>query len=124
MLRKYCECCKITLIDGEEDNHDICHVCGWEDDGVQSVDPDFYGGANNMSLNDARKYYAKILEENPNYRWIDDEDKLKSAVMNQPKDWNNTNYVKIDDVDSIISYDFDNKGNLIRSTVKKNMSRD
>ncbi len=35
--------------------HDICPVCGWEQDSVQEADPSFAGGANEMSLCDARK---------------------------------------------------------------------
>jgi hypothetical protein len=29
-------------------------VCGWEDDPVQRADPSFAGGANVLSLNEAR----------------------------------------------------------------------
>ena len=35
--------------------HDICPVCGWEEDMVQQEDPDFAGGANKMSLNEAKR---------------------------------------------------------------------
>ena len=34
--------------------YEICPVCGWEDDPVQRRDPDFEGGANRPSLNQAR----------------------------------------------------------------------
>lgn len=30
---------------------DVCDVCGWENDGVQLDDPDYPGGANELSLN-------------------------------------------------------------------------
>lgn len=43
----------------EDNNFDICPVCGWENDGVQLDDPDFEGGANDMSLNQAKKAYAE-----------------------------------------------------------------
>jgi hypothetical protein len=33
----------------------ICDVCDWEDDPIQSAEPDYVGGANKMSLNQARK---------------------------------------------------------------------
>lgn len=39
--------------------HDICEVCGWEDDIVQNAHPDYRGGANQMSLNEAREAYKK-----------------------------------------------------------------
>lgn len=38
----------------EEDFFEVCPICGWEDDGVQRDDPDYEGGANKMSLNQAR----------------------------------------------------------------------
>lgn len=39
----------------EEDSFDVCDVCGWEDDAVQTEDADYAGGANKMSLNQARE---------------------------------------------------------------------
>lgn len=39
---------------------DICPICGWEYDPVQNKDKDYKGGANKLSLNEARKvYYEK-----------------------------------------------------------------
>lgn len=43
----------------EEDFYEICPVCGWEDDGIQRDDPDYTGGANKMSLNQAKEAFAK-----------------------------------------------------------------
>ena len=43
----------------EKDAYEICPVCGWEDDPVQRKDPDFAGGANTMSLNEAIEAYEK-----------------------------------------------------------------
>jgi len=38
----------------EEDNDfDVCECCGWENDGVQLDDPNYRGGANRCSLNEA-----------------------------------------------------------------------
>lgn len=41
---------------GEEVNgeYDICNKCGWENDPIQTSDPDFDGGTNTISLNRAR----------------------------------------------------------------------
>ena len=39
-------------------SYDICEVCGWEDDAVQEKYPDLKGGANRMSLNEAKIAYA------------------------------------------------------------------
>ncbi|WP_429318298.1 CPCC family cysteine-rich protein [Paraburkholderia sp. GAS448] len=48
-----CPCCNsLTLT--EHGGYEICDVCGWEDDPVQSNDPTFAGGANQNSLNEAR----------------------------------------------------------------------
>ena len=36
---------------------DICPVCMWQHDMVQEEDPDYNGGANKMSLNQAREAF-------------------------------------------------------------------
>ncbi len=51
-----CICCNIGEI---EDWFDICDACGWEHDNLQAIKHDLAGGANNMSLNQARKAYKK-----------------------------------------------------------------
>ncbi len=52
-----CPCChEKTLTDGPG-NYDICPNCGWEDDPIQRDDPDYTGGANEMSLNEAREIF-------------------------------------------------------------------
>ncbi len=43
----------------EPGSYEICPVCGWEDDKVQREDPDFAGGANKLSLNEAKKAYEE-----------------------------------------------------------------
>jgi len=49
-----CACCgELTL--EYPDFYEICPVCGWEDDPVQRDDPDYAGGANELSLNNYRK---------------------------------------------------------------------
>lgn len=40
---------------------DICEVCGWEDDIIQLENPDEEDCANHMSLNQAKRAYAKGL---------------------------------------------------------------
>ena len=39
---------------GEFPDSNVCDICGWEQDPVQESDPDYRGGANKMSLNEAR----------------------------------------------------------------------
>ena len=45
-----CPCCGMTAVR----EYEICEVCDWENDPVQRMKPDFPGGANRMSLNEAR----------------------------------------------------------------------
>lgn len=53
---KKCACCgKYTLPPGSA--YEICPVCGWEDDEVQNDNPSLAGGANEMSLEEAKKAY-------------------------------------------------------------------
>jgi len=35
-------------------DYDVCDVCGWENDGLQMKNPDYRGGANAESLNEAK----------------------------------------------------------------------
>ncbi len=42
------------------DEYDICPVCCWEKDRTQESDPGYKGGANSVSLNEARKNYAEF----------------------------------------------------------------
>ena len=53
-----CPCCGEKTIENLGD-YEICDICKWEDDPVQSKDPNFSGGANKMSLNEARKAYSE-----------------------------------------------------------------
>jgi hypothetical protein len=56
-----CPCCGfLTLEEEPPGTYDICEVCFWEDDPVQFDDPDFVGGANNVSLNVAKQNFARL----------------------------------------------------------------
>lgn len=48
-----------------EDSNDICPVCFWENDGYQYDEPDFGGGANNLSLNDYKQRWDKLTKIMP-----------------------------------------------------------
>ncbi|MBK7749328.1 MAG: hypothetical protein IPP57_03310 [Candidatus Obscuribacter sp.] len=48
-----CPCCGAITI-SEPGSFDICKICDWEDDPDQSEDPDLEGGANELSLEQAR----------------------------------------------------------------------
>ena len=60
--RKYkCPCCRYYTFDGKPNgNYDICPVCFWEDDPMQLDDHNCEGGANHVSLNQARKNYIEF----------------------------------------------------------------
>ena len=47
-----CPVCSETEMD--DGDYVICGVCGWENDPVQLADAGYAGGANVMSLNEAR----------------------------------------------------------------------
>jgi hypothetical protein len=59
--KKYkCPCCEFKTLDSPQGFFDICPVCYWEDDNIQRNDPNYKGGANDISLNDARQNYKNI----------------------------------------------------------------
>lgn len=50
---------------GDPGTYEICDVCGWEDDPVQSADAGYAGGANVESLNDAKARWQLMQRHNP-----------------------------------------------------------
>jgi hypothetical protein len=68
--RRYaCACCGyLTLDDGPNGTYSICGVCFWEDDGVQFRDPDYEGGANAVSLNEARRNFRVESVSEPEFK--------------------------------------------------------
>ncbi len=53
-----CPCCGYKVFD-QSGNYEICPICFWEDDSVQSADPWFTGGANRPSLHEAQRNYVQ-----------------------------------------------------------------
>jgi len=49
-----------------EEDFDLCPICKWQYDRVQYDEPDLWGGANKLSINDYKKQWQ--------------EEKLKKAV--------------------------------------------
>ena len=61
-----CPCCGyLTLDEKPPGTYNICQVCYWEDD---NVDSDFAGGANDVSLNTARENFKKFRASEE--RWV------------------------------------------------------
>ncbi len=59
-----CPCClELTL--GEAGAYEVCPNCNWEDDPVQQDDPMYAGGANKLSLLEARERYRIQLTKRP-----------------------------------------------------------
>ena len=59
-VRYACPCCdRLTMDEAPPGSHAICRECGWEDDAVQFRDPDDRGGANSISLREARANLAR-----------------------------------------------------------------
>lgn len=60
-MKKYrCPCCgNFTLSEQPPGTYEICPICGWEDDEVQFYDMDYAGGANELSLNQAKQRFIQ-----------------------------------------------------------------
>lgn len=43
------------------DDYDICPVCGWENDGLQREQKDYWGGTNDLSVNEAKTVHSLLL---------------------------------------------------------------
>ena len=60
-MKKYiCPVCGYRTLGDSHGHFDICPVCFWEDDNLQCLDFDYAGGANRVSVNQARENYKKF----------------------------------------------------------------
>lgn len=55
---------KCAVCGNEIDRFDICDICDWQDDGLDSRDPDKAIGPNKISLNEAKKHYQNLNKDN------------------------------------------------------------
>ena len=68
-VRFACPCCGYLTLDEEPPGtFEICSVCFWEDDNVQFEDADFRGGANVVSLNEARNNFLAFGASQEQFR--------------------------------------------------------
>ena len=59
-MKYRCPCCGFYTFDYIPDgSYDICKVCFWEDDPFQLQNPAYEGGANKVSLIQARKNFLE-----------------------------------------------------------------
>lgn len=64
-----CPCCGYrTLSIEKRGSYEICPVCYWEDDKVQFADPEFKGGANRVSLTEARANFKAYGVSEPEHK--------------------------------------------------------
>ncbi len=63
-----CACCGYLTLDAQPPGtFRICEVCFWEDDPVQFRDPSYAGGANRVSLNEARENFRAVSASEPRF---------------------------------------------------------
>ena len=62
MVNTTCPVCGLEEAFEVPESWEICPRCNWEDDPVQRSDPDYWGGANDLSLNQARHAWLKGLD--------------------------------------------------------------
>jgi hypothetical protein len=55
---KDCACCGFPTLP-DSSIFEICPLCGWQDDALQNGDPNYSGGANELSLNDYREKWLE-----------------------------------------------------------------
>ena len=69
-----CPVCGSNSFDDYDYEHSICKECFWEYDPVQVDNPDFSGGANELSLNEYRKVYEKLKSLNSKFTCKNEKD--------------------------------------------------
>ena len=55
---KSCACCGEKTLPAANISY-ICPICGWEDDEIQNLKPDYDDGANHISLNVLKKPFPR-----------------------------------------------------------------
>jgi cysteine-rich CPCC protein len=62
-----CPCCGYLVFEEPPGSYSICHICWWEDDASQLRYPFSGGGANESSLIDAQRTFARIGSSHTNF---------------------------------------------------------
>ncbi|HFK1475170.1 CPCC family cysteine-rich protein [Bacillus paranthracis] len=56
-MKYTCPCCGYKTLEEPPGTYEICNICFWEDDSVQFKEPDYEGGANEVSLRQAQENF-------------------------------------------------------------------
>jgi hypothetical protein len=81
LARYPCPCCGHLVFDEPSGSYDICHVCFWEDDGLQLAYPMMEGGANSLSLFESQRNFLTVGACEP--RFIQN---VRPPGPNEPRD--------------------------------------
>ncbi|MCE9521117.1 MAG: hypothetical protein K8S25_01635 [Alphaproteobacteria bacterium] len=61
-----CACCEQLVFESDPSGtYWICPICGWEDDPVQNSDETYEGGANRISLRQAKANFSRAAASQP-----------------------------------------------------------
>jgi hypothetical protein len=90
MNLKVCACCDEKTLP-EDSISRICPVCGWEDDPIQNDDPDYAGGANPISLDEAKQAFGvwqplEPLMQAAIQRWKEQQEILDTSQDDETED--------------------------------------
>jgi hypothetical protein len=63
-----CPCCGFLTLESDSGAWEICEVCFWEDDPLQLVEASSAGGANAVSLDEARENFRAFGASEPRFK--------------------------------------------------------
>ncbi len=96
-IEEKCKVCGLGII---EHPFAICDYCGWEADGVQNDEPNYIGGANEMSLNQYKQFWKdnkedllKHKSELPFYAFKKSEEYYKNNFKQQNEEYYNKKHL-------------------------------
>ena len=80
-----CPVCGNDTFDDKDYEFDICPECFWEYDILQVDEPDYKGGANCQSLNEYKKIYWKLKENNVQFSCRNESDRELMVKLDHEK---------------------------------------
>ena len=73
---------------------DICAICGWEDDTVQQSNHNYYGGANDLSVNESRIEFLLLHTRKTKDETIQLKKRYFESIGSIYKEYSPINYVE------------------------------